>query len=187
MTIQSLGAAQDPSALTQTSAGARRHHMPPPDAFKSTASLLGVSTDDLKSQLDSGETLDSIASKKGVSSTDLLSAVKQDLTTNRPADAPPLSDDRLTAIASGIASGNGPGGAGGVRHGHSPSKAAGTTASDPTQTLQSLADVLGTTSDDLLSKLQSGSDLSSLFGQSGSATWGSQGASTSGLAVDLYA
>jgi hypothetical protein len=186
MTIQSLGAAQDSSALAQASAG-RRPHTPPPDAFKSTASLLGVSTDDLKSQLDSGETLDSLASAKGVSSNDLLSAVTQDLKDNRPAGAPPLSDDRLTAIASGIASGTGPRGVGGFGHGQPPSKASGTTASDPTQTLQSLADVLGTTPDDLLTQMQSGTDLSSLFNQSGSATWGSKGASTSGLAVDLYA
>ena len=38
-----------------------------------------------------------------------------------------------------------------------------------------------------MSQLSSGADLSSLFGQSGSATWSSSGAATSGLAVDLYA
>jgi hypothetical protein len=179
MTIQAVGS-QDYSALIQ-SASAHRPQGPPADRLSGTAKLLGTTTDDLKSQLDSGETLDSIAATKEVSSDDLLSSIKADLKATKPAGAPDISDDQLTQLATGIASGKGPHG------GHGAHRAPGTSASDPTQTLQSLADTLGTTSDDLLGQLQSGSDLSSLFGQSGSANWGSQGSSASGLAVDLYA
>jgi uncharacterized protein YidB (DUF937 family) len=181
MTIQAVGS-QDYGAQMQT-AGARRPLGPPPaDTFSSTAKLLGTSTDDLKSQLDSGETLDSIASAKGVGSDDLLAAVTADLKAHKPPGAPELSDDQLTQMATNIAAGKGPRGGGGGPH-----RTPGTSASDPTQALQSLADTLGTTTDDLLQQLQDGSDLSSLFGQSGSATWGSQGSASSGLAVDLYA
>jgi hypothetical protein len=147
--------------------------------------VLGVSTDDLKSQLDAGQTLDSIASAKGVSSSDLLSAVKTDLKANKPDGAPELSDDQLTTMATNIAAGKGPGGLGGAHRHHGPPP--GTAASDTSNTLQTLAGALGTTTDDLLSKLQSGTDLSSLFGQSGSATWSQQSSASSGLAVDLYA
>jgi hypothetical protein len=190
-TIQSLGSGQGLSA--QTGVSARRPPAPPTDDMTSTAQLLGVSTDDLKTQLGSGKTLDSIASDKGVSTDDLLSAVKQDLKASKPDGAPDLSDDQLTVMATNVAAGKGPGGPGGGGHGghHGPPPSGGavpgTSASDTTQSLSTLADALGTTSENLLTKLQSGTDLSSLFGQSGSATWSSQGASTSGLAVDLYA
>jgi outer membrane receptor protein involved in Fe transport len=177
MTISALGSSSSMSALTQTS-GTQRPKGPPADTFENTAQLLGLSTDDLKTQLDSGETLSSLATAKGVSDDDLLASVKQDLKTHKPDGAPDLSDDQLTQMASGIASGRPPGG---MR------KAPGTSASDTSQTLQTLADALGTTSDDLLQKLQSGSNLSSLFGQSGSATWSQSGTATSGLSLDVYA
>ncbi|HEY6759250.1 MAG TPA: hypothetical protein VI318_07160 [Baekduia sp.] len=186
MTISALGSSQDLSALTQTSASARRPQPPSADKFTGTAQLLGLSTDDLKSQLDSGKTLDSIASDKGVSSDDLLTAVKSDLKASRPDGAPDISDDQLTQVATNIAAGKGPRGAGGHHH-HGGGPPPGTSASDTTQTLQTLADALGTTPDDLTSQLQSGTDLSSLFGESGSATWSQQSTAGSGLAVDLYA
>jgi hypothetical protein len=180
-TISSLGGT-DLAALSQAGGAQRRPPSPPADSFTNTAKTLGLTTDDLKTQLDSGATLDSLAQAKGVSSNDLLAAVKTDLKANKPDGAPEVSDDQLTQMASNVAAGKGPGGGHGP-HGPRP----GTSASDTSQSLSTLADALGTSTDDLLSKLQSGSDLSSLFGQSGSATWSSQGASTSGLAVDLYA
>jgi hypothetical protein len=190
--ITSLSGGTDVTALTQASATQRQRPKPPD--MTNTAKALGLSSDDLQSELQSGKTLDSIAQDKGVSSDDLLSAVKSDLQANKPADAPELSDDQLTQMATSIAAGKGPGGPGGA-HGHhhgggggqATASILGTDASDTSSNLSSLADALGTSSDDLLSQLSSGNDLSSLFGQSGSATWNSSGASTSGLAVDTYA
>jgi hypothetical protein len=194
MTISSLSSSTDVTALTQATATQRQRPKPPD--MTNTAKALGLSSDDLQSELKSGKTLNSIAQDQGVSSDDLLSAVKSDLQANKPADAPDLSDDQLTQMAQGIAAGKGPGGPGGPhRHhggggggqGQAEMSILGTRASDTTSNLSSLADALGTSSDDLMSQLSSGADLSSLFGRSGSATWSSSGASTSGLAVDLYA
>lgn len=179
--ISSLLSSTDVTALTQATA-VQRHRPKPPD-MTNTAKALGLSNDDLQTQLKSGKTLNAIAQDKGVSSDDLLSAVKSDLQANKPADAPALSDDQLTQMATNIAAGKGPGGA----HGHHGGPPPGTQASDTSSNLSSLADALGTSADDLLSQLSSGTDLSSLFSQSGSATWNSSGASTSGLAVDMYA
>jgi hypothetical protein len=94
--------------------GASGHQRPKPPAMDNTAKALGLSTDDLKSQLKSGKTLNDIATAQGVSSDDLLKALKTDLKANKPADAPELSDDQLTEMASNIAAGKGPKGA----HGH---------------------------------------------------------------------
>jgi hypothetical protein len=193
MTISSLSSSTDVSALAQASQAQR----PKPPDMTNTAQALGLSTDDLQSELQSGQTLDSIAQDQGVSNDDLLTAVKSDLTANKPADAPAMSDDQLTQMATGVAAGKGPGGVGGA-HGHhhhgggggsgqADAAILGTDASDTTQNLSSLADALGTSSDDLLSQLESGTDLSSAFSQSGSATWNTSGASTSGLAIDTYA
>jgi hypothetical protein len=189
--ITSLSGGADVTALTQA---AQQRQRPKPPDMTNTAKALGLSADDLQSKLKSGRTLDAIAQDEGVSSDDLLSAVKTDLQANKPADAPALSDDQLTQMATGIAAGKGPGGPGGP-HGHhhgggsgqADASILGTAASDTSSNLSSLADALGTSSDDLLSQLSSGTDLSSLFSQSGSATWSSSGASTGGLAVDLYA
>ena len=194
MTISSLSSSTDVTALTQTAASQRQRPKPPD--MTNTAKALGLSTDDLKTQLDSGATLDSIAQQKGVSSDDLLSAVKTDLQANKPADAPDLSDDQLTQMATNVAAGKGPGGPGGA-HGHhhhgggsgqADASILGTDASDTSSNLSSLADALGTSSNDLLSQLTSGSsDFVSAFSAAGSATWNSSGASTGGLVVDTYA
>ena len=194
MTIQALGASPAYGALSQVGGGAHRPQGPPPArSFDNTAQLLGLSPDDLKSKMTAGQTLSSIAKDNGVANDDLLASIKKDLQANRPAGAPELSDDQLTHIVSDIAAGKGPGGPGrGGAHGIGGSPPSGhnvpgASASDPSQALQSLADALGTTTDDLLSQMQSGTDLSSLFGASGSATWSSQGGTTGGLSVDYYA
>lgn len=190
--ITSLSGGTDVTALTQ--AASQRQRPKPPD-MTNTAKALGLSTDDLQSELKSGKTLDSIAQDKGVSADDLLSAVKTDLTANKPADAPALSDDQLTQMATAVAAGKGPGGPHGHHHhggggggsGQADASILGTSASDTSSNLSSLADALGTSSDDLLSQLTSGTDLSSLFSQSGSGTWNTSGTQTGGLAVDMYA
>jgi hypothetical protein len=48
---------------------------PHPPSFSNTASLLGLSSSDLGTQLQSGSTLADIARQKGVSSSDLVASV----------------------------------------------------------------------------------------------------------------
>jgi hypothetical protein len=163
-------------------------------SLDNTAKLLGVSSDDLKSQLKSGKTLNDIASAQGVSSDDLLSALKTDLKANKPADAPELSDDQLTQMATGIAAGKGPGRAGGHHgHGHGgpPPVSTSTDDSDATTAeanLKQMSSALGLSQSDLLSKLSSGVSFSSMLGTSASNPYtASQFAVSGGLAVDAYA
>jgi hypothetical protein len=52
----------------------QRHH----PSFTNTASLLGLSSTDLTSQLQSGTTLAELAQRKGVSSSDLLASDEKD-------------------------------------------------------------------------------------------------------------
>src|SRR6201999_2857166 len=90
---------------------AQRQQKPP--AMDTTAKLLGLSSDDLQSELKNGKTLNDIASEKGVSTDDLTNAVKSDLKANKPADAPDLSDDQLTQMPPDIEAAKRPHG-----HGH---------------------------------------------------------------------
>jgi hypothetical protein len=91
---------------------------PPQPASLDNTRLLGTTADDLRTQLQSGKTLDDLVSAKGISSGDLISAVKSDLQANKPAGAPDLSDDQLTQMATDVAAGKGPGRAHGHHHHH---------------------------------------------------------------------
>jgi hypothetical protein len=83
---------------------------PAPPAMTNTASLLGISTSTLSSDLQSGDSLSSLASSAGVSSGGLLSAVEQDMSANAPSGAPALSGDQLAQMATGFIDGVRPGG-----------------------------------------------------------------------------
>jgi hypothetical protein len=74
MTISSLSNTADVQALQQQQQQRRQ-----PPSMDDTAQLLGLSTDDLRSALKSGQTLDDLASAKGVSSADLTNAIKSDI------------------------------------------------------------------------------------------------------------
>jgi hypothetical protein len=104
MTIGSLSATSTSAVQSASS----HHRGPKPPAMDNTAEALGLSTDDLKTQLKSGKTLDDIAKAQGLSSDDLLKALKSDLSANKPAGAPELSNDQLTELATNIAAGKGP-------------------------------------------------------------------------------
>jgi hypothetical protein len=149
----SISAINSASALQYAPRTERPREEP---SLDNTAKLLGVSADDLRTQLKAGTTLDDVASSKGVSSGDLVSALKTDLQANKPAGAPELSDDQLTQMATNIAAGKGPGRAHGHHghHGDAPGAA-------PQARLQDLATTLGVSADDLLNALQSGAKLSS--------------------------
>jgi hypothetical protein len=62
-----------------STATAQRPHQMPADVQKAVADKLGMSTDDLKSELSSGKKLNDIAKEKGVDMKDLHSTIQQAL------------------------------------------------------------------------------------------------------------
>jgi hypothetical protein len=103
----------------------------------------------------------------------------------RPAGAPELSDDQLTAIATKIAAGTGPVGSGGPP----PPPRGGTEDSNSAATnLASLAERIGMNQTELLEQLTSGTSFASLLGSAQSSPYASSSVNVSGgLVVDEYA
>ncbi|HTU28135.1 MAG TPA: LysM peptidoglycan-binding domain-containing protein [Solirubrobacteraceae bacterium] len=157
MSISAISGSTAPDYTAQTQSTHRRT----PPSLDDTASLLGISTSTLNSDLQSGDTLSSLASSAGVSSSSLLSAVEQDLSSNAPSGSSSLSSSQLSQMATDLINGTppsgGPGGAGG------PSGAGGPTPPSMTNT----ASLLGISTDTLTSDLQSGDTLSSLASSAG--------------------
>jgi uncharacterized protein YidB (DUF937 family) len=124
------------------------------NAMQAAAKKLGMSDDQLKTQLQSGQSLADIASAQGVSKDDLVAAVSDSLKaagTTLPAGVDP------TKMATNMVERKGGG------HHHHHGGGGGTPPVDPTagddtstQNLQSLATSLGVNPTDLLTKLQAG-------------------------------
>jgi lambda repressor-like predicted transcriptional regulator len=136
--------------------GARRH--PGGGLLQTAAQALGLSTDDLVSQLKSGKSLDDVASEQGVSHDDLAAAIKAGMPPERAADAD--ADATVESIISRKGMPDRPQGP------PPPARAAGDSASgvlgssltDAQQsTLDALSDLLGTDSSSLMDSLKSGS------------------------------
>jgi hypothetical protein len=165
--------------------------------LSNTATLLGLSGTQLASSLQSGTTLSSLASQKGVSSSDLLASVESDLKANAPQGAPALSGGQLQQVAtsvinsSGFAPPSATSGAGGSGGGWSGgvSSLGATSSTTASNNLKSLASATGLDPSSLLSRLQSGQDLSSLLGSAGQTGYGSSVASSvrGGVMYDEYA
>lgn len=149
---------------------------PQPPALTDTAQLLGISTTQLSSDLQSGKTLSSLATSAGVSSSDLVSSVETDLKANAPAGAPALSDTQLANMATNIVNGIAPG------------QSSGSVATTATN-LSALADAAGVDPSDLLGQIQSGGDLSGLLGATSQTDYGSTVANAikGGVVFDQYA
>jgi hypothetical protein len=179
MSIGSIDSSTSALSFTPSSQSTHRHHQL--DLSK-TAQLLGVSPNQLSSDLQSGQTLSSLAKTAGVSSSNLLSSVEADLKANAPQGAPALSGTQLAGIATSIINGTGPTGGSGS-----------TTSSSSTDTattnLTSLAGTLGMTPSDLLAQINSGNDLSQLLGSTSQTGYGSTTANSvnGGVIFDQYA
>jgi hypothetical protein len=163
------------SAATATYAQSTTRRAPPP--LTTTAKLLGVSTDQLTKDLQSGTTLSSLASQQGVSSSALLSSVKSDLQANAPTGST-ASSSQLAQVATNLIQGGGGGhhrhGGGGLNalsllDGTDPTTSS--TSTDPTTStsaaMSSMATLLGLSSTQVTSALQSGTSLSTLASQQG--------------------
>jgi hypothetical protein len=183
MTISSISASA--TGALQPTGGPPPHRPGKAPSLDKTAELLGISADDLGTQLKSGKTLNEIASDRGVSSDDLLSALKSDLKSNKPAGAPELGNDLLTQIATDIAAGKRPGG---PRDAGGPATRANGDVSATGTNLKTLAETLGVNETDLLAQLSSGASFTSLLGNAGGNPYIS-GANLveGGIVVDEYA
>jgi hypothetical protein len=190
--ISALSLLQSTSGSSSTDATATST-----SGLSNTATLLGLSGSQLASSLQSGTTLSSLASQKGVSSSDLLASVESDLKANAPQGAPALSGGQLQQVATSVinssgfappsaTSGAGRSGAGWSGGVSSLGATSSTTASN---NLKSLASATGLDPSSLLSRLQSGQDLSSLLGSAGQTGYGSSVGSSvrGGVMYDEYA
>ena len=166
--------------------GQRPQGPPPAPKMDGTAQLLGMSGDELRQARRSGTTLTELASQKGISKDDLVASIAKDVQANKPDGAPELDATQLTEMATNIAdgvrpTGPPPGGHGG-RHGGDGDRAK--------ENLSALASALGTDTDTLLSKLQSGEDLTKwLTSLRSSTSYGDDATSdvAGGVQVDTYA
>ena len=165
--IASVGTAQ----LKSTQSGRTRSH----PAMDAAAKALGMSTSDLRTALQSGQSLESIASSKGVSQDTLVAAMSSAIQEANPG----ISADQATKVATAIATRQPPAGP-------PPDAAAG--ATDPTSVtggtsatsghhhhrhhamaaaMDAAAKALGTTTSDLTTALQSGQSLASIASSKG--------------------
>jgi hypothetical protein len=169
--------------LSSASVGFDPQSRPPrtPPAMTGTATLLGMSADDLRQAQRSGTTLADLATQKGVAKDDLVKSVAADLKANKPDGAPELSETQLTEMATNVAEGKRPQGP----HGPPPPRGGGGDGDRAQANVSSLAEALGTDADTLLQKLQSGDDLTTLL--RGATGYGSSLTVDGGLAVDRYA
>ena len=173
MLVSSVGSASNIATIQPP------QHMRP--QMTEVAKLLGLSTSELSSELQSGTTFSELASKKGVSSTELIKTIEGELTAHKPEGAPALSLTQLTQMATSIANGTppsppagGPGGQG--------------SASGPQGSLSTLAKSLGIEPSALLEQLEEGKDLSSRLKSTGYTGDGSasQQAYAGGVKFDEY-
>ena len=163
--------------MNVNSVGSHHHHMhfgmtggsQQQPSLSNTAQLLGLSSDQLQSALQSGGTLGSLASSKGVPSSDLLASVEKDLQANTPQGAPTLSGSQLQQIATSIINGTQPtppagggGGFGGTMSfgGLGAQQSAGFGGQAPS--FSNTAQLLGISTDELATDLQSGQTFSEL-------------------------
>ncbi len=119
------------------------------------AGTLGMSADELGGRLKNGESLAEIAGGKGVSRDDAIAALSSAMKANAPQGAS-LSDERVNAIATRIFEGQAP----------APAPSEGLSA---TGGMARLADAFGggRQGQDVLSRLMSGEDVSSVAGSAG--------------------
>jgi hypothetical protein len=157
-----------------------RQHTPP--QMTEVAKLLGLSTSELTSELQTGKTLSELASKKGISSTELIKTIEGELTAHKPEGAPALSSTQLTQIATSIANGTPPPPPPGGFGGHN-----STSGSQSSQS--TLAESLGMEPSVLLKELEEGKGLSELVQPTGYTDNGSasQQLEAGGVSFNEYA
>src|SRR5664279_1638118 len=164
ISASSLSALQQVSSNSTTAT--RRHHSP----IDAVASTLKMSTDDIKTQLQSGKSLSDIAAAQGVSHDDLISALKAGMPDElKNSDAATATSDTTGTTATSGHHHHHRGAASQVSglDGSSTGVMSGSLTASQQKTLDSLSSLLGTDSSSLLTSLQSGTSLASLVSSKG--------------------
>jgi hypothetical protein len=175
----------------------------PQQVLQPVAQLLGTTSQNLLSQMQSGTTLSSIASQQGVSQANLISAIEQGLQSTSPTGATASqtgSSSNLTTVATNIANGTAK-----IGHHHHHHHGSGSTSSSlaslglgddsdadgtstsPTSTVSSLASILGLDPNTVAQLLNSGASVSSLASGSGLPGSELQSLFSTGLQIDTTA
>jgi uncharacterized protein YidB (DUF937 family) len=129
------------------------------------ANVLGMSSSDLRTAMQSGQSLSSIASSKGISRDTLIAAMATSIEQANPS----ISADQATKVATAIAART-PGSASQAPDPNSSVQGAGATQGHHghhrhhavSSAMDSAAQLLGTTTSDLATSLQNGQSLSSI-------------------------
>jgi hypothetical protein len=103
------------SAVTTTATTATQGHRSGKDPMAAVAEKLGLSKDDLKTQLKSGKSLDDVATAQGVSHDDLIAAIKSGMPADKASgtDADAMAEKIATTKGMPKPPGGGHGGPGG--------------------------------------------------------------------------
>jgi len=155
----------------QGTGGRHRHHGQSP--IDSAAKALGMSVEDLKSELKQNKSLDDVAAEKGVSHDDLAAALKVGMPKDGPQAAQGADADSFIEAMTSQKGGPRPP-EGGGHHGFRTSGIGDSTGvlgasmtGQQSDMLDSLSSLLGTSTDDLVNQLQSGTSLASLVSSKG--------------------
>jgi lambda repressor-like predicted transcriptional regulator len=186
MTVSSLSSSITSQISKSGTNGTHRRQ----DPMAAAAKALGMSKDDLMSELQSGKSLDDVAKEKGVSQDTLDAAVKAALPPRVQSSAD--VDDIVSKITSQVGPPQGPQGpppgAASSGSGDTSSGVYGSTlTADQSSTLDALSSLLGTDSTSLLSDLQSGTSLSDLLSSSNVDLSTIAGIMQNGLLIDTSA
>jgi lambda repressor-like predicted transcriptional regulator len=193
MTINTIGTSAS-TAATQALFGRTDRPRQGGGAIAVAAKALGLSTDDVISQLKSGKSLGDIADAQGVSRTDLASALKSGMPDGTASSdkADEIVDRIINQVGlpqrpqgprpdatSDSTSDSGVSGVSGVL--------GSSLTSSQQSTLDSLSSLLGTTSDSLLGSLQSGTSLADLVSAAGVSQGSLASILQDGLLIDTTA
>ncbi len=163
-------------SIDAVAAASQQHHRKSP--FDAVSSLLGMSADDIRAAVKNGTSLDNLAKSKGVSHADLVAALKAGAPPRAQQD--PNFDANIEKLTQATGNLRGWGG-----HLHHDGGAAASSASTAQQSgLSVVSSLLGTSPDDLLAELNSGTSLSSLLDAKGISVDQLGSALQSGMLVD---
>jgi uncharacterized protein YidB (DUF937 family) len=159
--VQLNSSAISAAGLTTSQSGPRRSS----PVMDGAANVLGMSSSDLRTAMQSGQSLSSIASSKGISQDTLIAAMATSIEQANPS----ISADQATKVATAIAART-PGSASQAPDPNSSVQGAGATHGHHghhrhhavSAAMDSAAQTLGTTTSDLATSLQNGQSLSSI-------------------------
>ncbi|PPK66628.1 hypothetical protein V5P93_004669 [Actinokineospora auranticolor] len=135
-------------------------------AFDAAAKALGMSTDDLRGALGSGQSMSTLAQSKGVSTDTLTTAISDALTSADSTLSATKAKEVAQKVVAGPGHGGGPGGPGGARPA-GPPPGGGGHDQKVDDALDSVADALGLSSEELQDELRSGTSLTDVAAANG--------------------